>query len=325
MAARTALRDAVAVLHEAGIETARNDAEWLFADALGVGRAELHVVLDDPLPATVTRALTSAVRRRARGEPLQHILGWESFRGLRLRVGREVLVPRPETEVLVEWALARLPALGQCPLRAIDVGTGSGNIACAIAAERPDVRVVAIDVSSTAAFAARENAVRLGLAGRVAVARGDLLAAVRDASADLVVSNPPYLPSAILPRLPREVREHDPRLAIDGGADGLEVIRRLIAEAPRVLRPGAALVMETGGGDHTRAVRALMVAGGFVAVDVREDLTGIARFVSGSLPRPPGSGPPSAVPVSPTLSEHSGGSPLSVVPLAPTSRPEGAR
>jgi release factor glutamine methyltransferase len=284
MGARTALRDAVEALHEAGIATARNDAEWLFADALGVGRAELHVMLDEPLPAAVTRALRAAVRRRARGEPLQHILGWESFRGLRLRVGREVLVPRPETEMLVEYALALLPPAGAGPVRAIDVGTGSGNIACAIAAERRDVRVVALDLSSAAALAARENAVRLGLGGQVTVARGDLLAAVRDGSADLVVSNPPYLSRAILPTLPREVRDHDPRLAIDGGADGLEVVARLIAATPRVLRPGAALVMETAGGAHTRAVCALMSASGFVAIEVHRDFTGIARFVSGTLP-----------------------------------------
>jgi release factor glutamine methyltransferase len=306
MAARAALRDAVNLLREAGIETARPDAEWLFADALGVGRAELHVMLDEPLPATVTRALTAAVRRRARGEPLQHILGWESFRGLRLRVGREVLVPRPETETLVECALALLPPADTSPLRVIDVGTGSGNIACAIAAERPDARVVAIDLSPTAAFVARENAVRLGLGGAVTVARGDLLGAIRDASADLVVSNPPYLSRAILPTLPREVREHDPHLAIDGGAHGLEVIDRLIVEAPRVLRPGAALVMETAGGAHARAVCALMLAAGFVAIDMRHDLTGITRFVSGAKPRHSGFRPPS---VAPTPLQQPGGGP----------------
>ena len=281
MSARGALRDAVAVLHDAGIETAKNDAEWLFADALGVGRAELHVMLADPLPGHLTRALDAAVRRRARGEPLQHILGWESFRGLRLRVGRNVLVPRPETETLVDCALALLPPPGAGAPRIVDVGTGSGNIACAIAAERPDARVLAIDLSLAAVFVARENAVRLGFGARVAVAGGDGLAPVGAGCADLVVSNPPYLARGILRTLPREVRDHDPRLALDGGDDGLEVIRRLAADARRVLRPGAALVMETGGGDHARAVRGLMAAAGYGAIEVREDLTGVARFVSG--------------------------------------------
>jgi release factor glutamine methyltransferase len=148
------------------------------------------------------------------------------------------------------------------------------------------VRVVAVDISAGATFAARENAVRLGVGGQVAVARTDVLAAIRDASVDLVVSNPPYLSRAILSTLPREVREHDPRLAIDGGIDGLEIIRRLIAEAPRVLRPGGALAMETAGGAQARAVCALLTTARFVAVRIREDLAGIARFVSGSLPAP---------------------------------------
>jgi release factor glutamine methyltransferase len=282
LSARRALREAVAVLHDAGIDTARNDAEWLFADALGIGRAELHVMLDDePLATSVARAVAAAVRRRARGEPLQHILGWESFRGLRLRVGREVLVPRPETEILVDGALALLPPPGPRGVDVVDVGTGSGNIACAIAAERPDARVLALDVSPAAMLVARENAASLALAGRVTVAGGDLLAGVRAASMDLVVSNPPYLPRAILKTLPREVRDHDPRVAIDGGADGLEVITRLVDDARRVLRPGGALIMETGGGDHTRAVSDRMTAAGYGDVDVRPDLLGVRRFISG--------------------------------------------
>ncbi len=280
--ARRALREAVATLHDAGIDTARNDAEWLFADAFGVGRAELHLMLDDePLAASVAAGVSAAVRRRARGEPLQHILGWESFRGLRLRVGREVLVPRPETEILVETALALLPPAGRRPVDAVDVGTGSGNIACAIAAERADARVLAVDVSPAAVAMARENAAALGLAARVTVVGGDLLASVRSAAMDLVVSNPPYLARSILRTLPREVRDHDPRVAIDGGPDGLDVIARLLDDARRVLRPGGALVMETGGGDHTRAVAERMTDAGYVEVDVRADLLGVRRFVSG--------------------------------------------
>jgi release factor glutamine methyltransferase len=280
--ARRALREAVATLHEAGIETARNDAEWLFADALGVGRAELHLMLDDDaLAARIAAGVAAAVRRRARGEPLQHILGWESFRGLRLRVGREVLVPRPETEILVEAALALLPPAGRRRVDVVDVGTGSGNIACAIAAERTDTRVLAVDASPAAVAMARENAAALGLAERVTVVGGDLLGAVRSAAVDLVVSNPPYLSRATLRTLPREVRDHDPRVAIDGGHDGLDVITRVVDDARRVLRPGGALSMETGGGDHTRAVAERMRHAGYVEVDVRADLLGVRRFVSG--------------------------------------------
>jgi release factor glutamine methyltransferase len=280
--ARRALREAVATLHEAGIETARNDAEWLFADALGVGRAELHLMLDDhALAARIAAGVAAAVRRRARGEPLQHILGWESFRGLRLRVGREVLVPRPETEILVEAALALLPPAGRRRVDVVDVGTGSGNIACAIAAERTDTRVLAVDASPAAVAMARENAAALGLGERVTVVGGDLLGAVRSAAVDLVVSNPPYLSRATLRTLPREVRDHDPRVAIDGGHDGLDVITRVVDDARRVLRPGGALSMETGGGDHTRAVAERMRHAGYVEVDVRADLLGVRRFVSG--------------------------------------------
>ena len=284
--ARRALREAVATLQGAGIDTARNDAEWLFADAFGVGRAELHLMLDDgPLSASTAAGVAAAVRRRARGEPLQHILGWESFRGLRLRVGREVLVPRPETEILVEAALALLPPFRGQAVHVADVGTGSGNIACAIAAERPEAHVLAIDVSSAAITLARENAASLGLADRVIMVGGDLLRGVRAESMDLVVSNPPYLPRASVRTLPREVRDHDPRVAIDGGADGLEVITRLVDDAPRVLRAGGALIMETGGGDHTRAVAVRMVEAGYVDVDVRADLLGVRRFVSGRVGR----------------------------------------
>jgi release factor glutamine methyltransferase len=280
--ARRALREAVAVLRDAGIDTARSDAEWLFADAFGVGRAELHVMLDDgPLAAPTALAVAAAVRRRARGEPLQHILGWEGFRGLRLRVGRDVLVPRPETEILVEGALALLPPAGPRGVDVVDVGTGSGNIACAIAAERPDARVLALDVSPAAIAVARENVACLGLARRVAVAGGDLLTGVRAVSMDLVVSNPPYLAAASLKTLPREVRDHDPRVALDGGADGLALIVRLVDDARRVLRSGGALIMETGGGDHTHAVALRMTGAGYHEVDVRADLLGVRRFVSG--------------------------------------------
>ncbi len=284
---RRALREAVATLHEAGIDTATNDAEWLFADAFGVGRAELHLMLDDePLPASTAAGVAAAVRRRARGEPLQHILGWESFRGLRRRGGREVLVPRPESEFLVEAALALLPPSGGPPVDVVDVGTGSGNIACAIASERPDARVLALDVSSAAIALARDNAASLGLGGRVTIVRGDLVGTVRARSMDLVVSNPPYLPRAVLKTLPREVRDHDPRVALDGGAHGLEVIARLVDDARRVLRSGGALIMETGGGDHTRTVAEQITAAGYVDVDVRADLLGVRRFVSGRWGRP---------------------------------------
>ena len=189
---RAELAAAVELLSAAGIPTARVDAEWLLAAVLGVGRFQAQLDLDRTLPAPVATRYATAVRRRARREPLQQILGWEAFRGLRLRVTADVLVPRPETETLVEWALGLLPARRDgVRLRALDLGTGSGAIACALAAERGDVEVIASDVSQAAAVVARENARRLGLAGRVRVVVADLAGALGRARADLIVSNPP--------------------------------------------------------------------------------------------------------------------------------------
>jgi len=273
-AARTALE-------AAGLPTARVDAEWLLAGLLGVGRVAVRLDLGRPAPAPLVERYAHAVSRRARREPLQRILGWEEFRGVRVHLTDAVLVPRPETETLVEWALALLPPPGGRRLQAIDVGTGSGCIACALAAERPDLDVVALDVSPAAATVARENARALGLAGRVRVVAADLFDGIRDLGAELVVSNPPYLPSALVPELSPEVRIHEPRLALDGGSDGLAVIRRIAAAARRHTRPSGALVVETAGGEQASAAAALLREAGWERVTVRADLVGIDRFVAG--------------------------------------------
>jgi release factor glutamine methyltransferase len=279
---RAELAAAVDVLSAAGIPTARVDAEWLLAAVLGVGRVEARLELDRTLPAAIAARYEAAVRRRARREPLQRILGWEAFRGLRLGVTEDVLVPRPETETLVEWALELLPSPRDgVRLRALDLGTGSGAIACALATERRDVDVVAIDVSRAAAAVARANVRQLGLAGRVSVVVGDLAASLSVGCADLIVSNPPYLPSAVVSDLEPEVRAHEPRLALDGGRDGLAVIRRIVPSAREALRRSAPLVVETAGGDQAGAVAGLLRAAGFASVAVRADLPGVDRFVAG--------------------------------------------
>jgi release factor glutamine methyltransferase len=273
-AARTALE-------AAGLPTARVDAEWLLAGLLGVGRVAVRLDLGRPAPAPLVERYANAVSRRARREPLQRILGWEEFRGVRVYLTDAVLVPRPETETLVEWALALLPPPGGRRLQAIDVGTGSGCIACALAAERPDLDVLAVDVSPAAATVARENARALGLAGRVRLVAADLFDGIRDLGADLVVSNPPYLPSALVPELSPEVRIHEPKLALDGGSDGLAVIRRIAAAARRHTRPSGTLVVETAGGEQASATAALLREAGWERVTVRADLVGIDRFVAG--------------------------------------------
>ena len=285
MTARATLADqldaATTALEAAGLPTARVDAEWLLAGLLGVGRVAVRLGLGQTAPAPLAERYARAVSRRARREPLQRILGWEEFRGVRVRLTEAVLVPRPETETLVEWALALLPPPGGRRPLAIDVGTGSGCIACALAAERGDLDVVAVDVSPAAAAVAHDNARALGLAARVRAMAADLLDGIRDFRADLVVSNPPYLPSGLMPELPPEVRIHEPRLALDGGRDGLAVIRRLASAARRCVRSQGALVVETAGGDQAWAAAALLREAGWSGVAVRADLAGIDRFVAG--------------------------------------------
>jgi release factor glutamine methyltransferase len=274
---RDDLAAATATLARAGVETPRVDAEWLLAGLLGVGRAALARDLDTGLDAETARRYDASVRRRAEREPLQHILGWEGFRGLRLRVTPAVLVPRPETETLVEWALELMPA----PRLAVDVGAGSGCIACAIAAERPAARVVAIDRSPAAAAVARGNVEALGLGTRVEVVVGDLLTPLGAAGADLIVANLPYVPTSTLATLSPEVTRHEPVAALDGGADGLAEIRRLIATAGSRLAAGGVLVVETAGGTQTSVVMELMRTAGFTRVATRADLPGVERFVAG--------------------------------------------
>ncbi|MBI2218023.1 MAG: peptide chain release factor N(5)-glutamine methyltransferase [Candidatus Rokubacteria bacterium] len=281
------LTAASAELEAAGVATARNDAEWLLASVLGVGRFEIYLGAHGaPVPDVVER-YEGLVRRRAAGEPLQQLVGWEAFRGVRVRVTRDVLVPRPETEALVEWALA---LVGGDARLVVDVGTGSGCIACAMAAERPEIRVLAVDVSPAAAVVARGNAASLGLGDRIAVVTADLLGPVRDASVDMVVANPPYLPAPLLPSLQREVRDWDPHLALAAGDDGLSVLRPLIADARRVLKPGAPLVVETAGGSQADVAATLLSDSGYEDVDQRADLTGTVRFVAARWPAAPSAG-----------------------------------
>ena len=278
---RDQLAAATTALEAAGVASPRVDAEWLLAGLLGVGRVTVRLDPAGAVPELLAERYGDAVRRRARREPLQRILGWEEFRGLRVRLTDAVLVPRPETEALVEWALALLPAPGGRRLRAVDLGTGSGCIACALATERPDLDVVAIDVSPAAAAVARENAIALGLAARISVVAADLLDGVRDLGADLIVSNPPYLPTGLVPELPPEVRTHEPVVALDGGADGLALIRRIAAIAHRALRASGVLVVETAGGAQATATAALLRKADFAQVAVRADLAGVDRFVAG--------------------------------------------
>jgi release factor glutamine methyltransferase len=263
----------------AGISTPRADAEWLLAGLTGQGRARLALGLDRAVDPELALRYAAALGRRQQREPLQRILGWEDFRGLRFALGPDVLVPRPETEVLVELALGLLPPPGPRPPMVVDVGTGSGCIACSMAHERRDLRVVAIERALAALALARTNVTALGLTDRVRLVAGDTLSTLDTQSVDLVVANLPYLPTAVLASLMPEVRDHEPRLALDGGPDGLDQLRPLIADMPRVLRPGGALVLETAGNPQLRDVATLLASSGFTGVTTRADLTGTDRFV----------------------------------------------
>jgi release factor glutamine methyltransferase len=275
---RAAIAEAVAMLEAAGVPTPRVNAEWLLAGTLGVGRARLGLEADTPLTPRMAHAFGIAVRRRTAREPLQQILGWEEFRGLRLRITPDVLVPRPETEMLVEWAISLLPAAGDRRLRVADVGTGSGCIACALARARADLDLLAIDVSAAAARIAADNARTLISGARVVVA--DALTAVRHGALDAIIANPPYLTDAELRVLAPEIARYEPRLALAGGVDGRQILDALVDDAARGLRPGGVLVVETGGPSHVSALGVRLRAHGFEGIATHADLAGVVRFVA---------------------------------------------
>ncbi|MBI3031010.1 MAG: peptide chain release factor N(5)-glutamine methyltransferase [Candidatus Rokubacteria bacterium] len=267
-------------LAAAGLPAARLDAERLLGWALGVDRLGLLI---EPLRQVSPHAMErfrEALERRRRQEPIQHILECEEFGGLVLRTGPGALVPRPETELLVEWVLEREGREGPWRL-AVDVGTGTGAIACALAVRVPHLRVLAVERSPAALALAADNIASLGLRARVELLAGDLLEPVAGAAGtvDLVIANPPYIRSADLADLPQEVRDWEPGEALDGGPDGMAVHRRLIAESPRVLRPGGWLLMEMGEG-QAADLSAAMEAAGFEAVGVQQDLRGIERMIA---------------------------------------------
>jgi release factor glutamine methyltransferase len=270
--AAEALAAATARLRAAGCETPQVDAELLLAHVLGATRSAVHVDRLRPLTSGEEAGLERLVERRERREPLAYVLGEWGFRRLTLAVDRRVLVPRPETEVVVERCLARLSGLA-AP-RVLDVGTGSGAIALAIADEHPGARVAGIDASADALAVARANADRIGL--QVELVEHDLFAGLPAGPWDLVVSNPPYVPPGEIEALQREVRDWEPRAALV--AEG--ATEAVAANALAVLRPAGALVLETADGDAARVAR-LLRALGYVDVAVTPDLTGTDRVVEG--------------------------------------------
>jgi len=268
------LRKSADFLGRKGLAKPRVEAEHLFAAALGLKRLDLYLQFERLLTADEADRLRGFVVRRGNREPLQHIVGQVAFRDLVLRSDRRALVPRPETEELIDLALALFPA--EQPVRALDLGTGSGAIALALAAERPAWKVEAVDRSADALALARENAERCGLAARVAFAESDWFAAVTDAY-DLLVANPPYLTEAEVAAAEPEVREFDPRSALVAPDAGLADLRRILTDAPRFLRAGGWVLLETGIDQHA-ALAEISARSGYAESAGLPDMSGRPRF-----------------------------------------------
>ena len=355
---KAALDWTVGYLERKGDENPRLSAEWLLSEACDMSRIQLYVSFDRPLSLEERDILRGYVTRRGKGEPLQYITGYAAFRHIQVKVRPGVLIPRPETEVLVSEALSLLPAahrrvaldstidawegdaliaaeaaaaeaaqdgsddtsealkrsqqaisayLGAQqdqgngdgaerpdgsavakprPLLVADICTGSGCIACSVAYERPDTRVIATDIAPEAVALAKDNADELGFSARVRIEQGDLgspVPATAMGRLDLVVSNPPYVPTAVLAEIPREVADFEPALALDGGADGNDILRRLLPWTAKALRPGGGFAFEL----HETCLDAaaeLARQTGFHQVRIVDDLAGRPRVLTGVKP-----------------------------------------
>jgi release factor glutamine methyltransferase len=261
-------------------EDAVRDAQLLLLHTLGLGRTVLFTDPERVLLAEEEAAYEAAIARRATGEPIQYITGQQEFYGLMLKVSPAVLIPRPETELLVEVLLKRFSKDGT--VRVVDVGTGSGSIAVAIAHTLPMAEVTAVDLSEAALAVAKENAATHRVADRVRFLRSNLLEAVEGEAFDVVVSNPPYVPETERDSLHRQVRDHEPAMALFAGAEGMDVYRRLVPQAWTALKPRGLLAMEFGYGQRD-ALAALLR--GWEEVEFLNDLQGIPRVLLARRPR----------------------------------------
>jgi release factor glutamine methyltransferase len=255
-------------------ERARRDAESLLLHLIGRSRAWLLAHVDDDFAGCTAIRYEALLQRRLAGEPIQYITGEAEFYGLPFRVTRNVLIPRPETEHLIEETL-KVAAKFRQP-RIIDIGTGSGAIAITLADKLPDAQITTVDISPSALAIARENAKRNHVATNIRFLQGDLLAPVGTEQFDIVVSNPPYVPVTDLDSLAVEVRDHEPALALFAGDDGLDIYRRIIPAAHTSLVPGGFIALEIGFG-QSPAIQALLADTGFSHIEFVADLQGIPR------------------------------------------------
>lgn len=266
-------------LSRKGVESPRLQVELLLAHVLQMPRMKLYLNFDRTLSEPELETLRSLIKRRAEREPLQHIVGSTSFCGFEFTVNRDVLVPRPETELLAEQAWGFLSTPAGSAATVLDFGTGSGCLAIVIALKSPTATVQAVDISEPALAVARANALRHGVGERVHFHAGDGFKVVDPGIAfDLIVSNPPYIPSAEIATLDPEVRDFDPRLALDGGVDGLEFYRRLAAEGRTHLKPAGKLMLEFGEGQHGE-ISTLFTNAGWTVETVVKDYSGRERIL----------------------------------------------
>lgn len=263
-------------LTEKGIENARLEAEWLLCEVLSLNRVGVYLNFDKPLQEDELATFRSMVARRAKREPLQHILGTQEFMGLEFRTTAAALIPRHDTEVLVTEALKAAPAAR----RVLDIGSGSGCIAIVIARNLPDATVISVDISPEAIELARRNSV-LNEA-QVDFRQGSIFGPVQGEFFDLIVSNPPYISEADIEKLQPEVRDFEPKIALAGGADGLDFYRQIIPLAPDHLTPGGWLLLEVGAG-QSEEVTEIFANNSFSAIFSTKDPAGIDRVVGGQL------------------------------------------
>jgi release factor glutamine methyltransferase len=264
-------------LAASGSETAALDARLLLAHLANMSETQLVLNGENAIPPELEDVAHEAIAWRAAGKPVAKIIGYKEFWGRRFAVSEAVLDPRPDSETLIETALACLPQKQK--LQLIDLGTGSACLLLTLLAERPQARGLGIDISRAALHMARRNAHRLGLRARVALRQGNWLNGIA-ATADMIIANPPYIESAAINALDRAVRLYDPRIALDGGPDGLAPYRRLIAPCHARLKSGGHVLLEIGA-TQSAAVSALMAAAGFENIAVQQDLAGRARVLRG--------------------------------------------
>ena len=260
-----------------GIDSPRLDAEVLLSHVLGKERIYLYVHFDEPLEAPELAAYREYIKQRVARQPVAYIIGRREFMGLSFRVTPAVLVPQPDTEILVQAALDRLAA--KPAARIADIGTGSGAIVLSLLYYRKELQASAVDISADALAVAAENAASLGVAERVMFCEGDLLAPLAGQQFDAIVSNPPYIPTADIAGLAPEVRTAEPMGALDGGADGLVFYRRLVADAPALLASDGFLAMEVGIHEAAPVAALAQASGAFARTEVLKDLAGIERVV----------------------------------------------